>query len=285
MKEQTRWADAFVFILVWIAFCALFYGVVFLMFPDALTRDGAYFEGLMRNNRVFLMLTQLAMLLGTVSAIVVHSRYIVGSSFTFIPRRIRAKYFFAGVALGIILISIVVAILLLSKAITLYFEHVTWDLAYYSVLFLMVAYSEELLSRGYIYNILSKTTNSNIALVASSLFFSFLHSLNSSITLIGFLNLFLAGLLFGLTYRAKSDLSMPIGLHFAWNLLQRPIFGFSVSGFTTVSIFQVNQLSPNLSGGTFGIEGSSILSLTILASIIVLLAIEKRSKEFQPHFR
>ncbi len=285
MKEETRWADAIVFIVVWIAFCALFYGGVFLVFPDALTKDGAYFEGLMRHNRVFLMLTQLAMLSGTVSAIVVHSRYIVRSPHTFIPKRIRAKYFFAGVALGVILISIVVATLLLSEAITLYFEHVTWDLAYYSVLFLIVACSEELLSRGYIYNILSKATNSNFALVASSLFFSLLHSLNSSITLIGFLNLFLAGILFGLTYRAKDDLSMPIGLHFSWNVLQGPIFGFSVSGFTTISIFQVNQLSPNLSGGTFGIEGSGILSFTILVSIIILLAIDKRSKKFQLNFR
>ncbi len=131
------------------------------------------------------------------------------------------------------------------------------------VLFAFVAFSEELLFRGYILNNLMKSIPSVYALIICSVSFSLVHGLNPGYNWFSFCNLVLAGLLLGLPYIYTKSLWLPIALHLSWNFFQGTIFGFSVSGNVTYSLVEQSRSSDNLwNGGKFGFEGS-ILSIVL----------------------
>jgi hypothetical protein len=137
-------------------------------------------------------------------------------------------------------------------------------------LFLLVSFSEEIVCRAYLLpNIMTKLSPWNSILI-SSIIFGLFHIFNNDISWTGFLNITLSGILLSMLYLKRRDLSIPSGLHFAWNFIQGPILGFAVSGQkSTLSLFTVHKLSNNdiITGGEFGIEGSLIISLILLLAI------------------
>lgn len=135
---------------------------------------------------------------------------------------------------------------------------------------LLAAAQEELLMRGYLLNNLMQSVNKYLSLLIVSILFSIGHVLNPNFTLIGLLNIILAGLYLGIYYIYRQNLWFPIGIHFAWNWFQGGVFGSPVSGFQMQSIIVV-QFSGNegLSGGGFGFEGSLIM--TVVAALTVIL--------------
>ena len=150
-------------------------------------------------------------------------------------------------------------------------------------LFVLVALSEELLLRGYVLNNLIKSMHRIIALAISSIMFMLIHILNSNSSWIGFLNIFLAGILLGLPYIYTKSLWLPIALHFSWNFFQGIIFGFNVSGHVTYSLFTQSRTADTIwNGGKFGFEGSV---LSIIFQIVAILALwwyySKRSEQYQ----
>jgi hypothetical protein len=65
------------------------------------------------------------------------------------------------------------------------------------------------------------------------------------------------------------NLSIPVGFHFSWNFIQGPVFGFSVSGFTTQSIFKIDSVSGSkFPFESFGLEGSLISTFVICFFIV-----------------
>ncbi len=145
----------------------------------------------------------------------------------------------------------------------------------YFLLTLVIALNEEILVRGYILNNLMSSMKGELALLLSAIVFTGLHAFNPGMTPIGVLNLFLAGLLLGVTYLKDRQLAFPIGLHLSWNYTQGPLFGFDVSG---LSINQGALLrswtdGPSyLTGGGFGLEGSLLLSILQILLITGLYA-------------
>ena len=138
-------------------------------------------------------------------------------------------------------------------------------------LFLFVAFSEELLLRGYILNNLMKSMHRMVALLISSIFFSLLHILNPDFSWFTFLNILLAGILLGLPYIYTKSLWLPIALHFSWNFFQGTIFGFNVSGQTTYSLFTQARAADSIwNGGKFGFEGSA---LSVIFQLIAILGL------------
>ncbi|MCK9413850.1 MAG: CPBP family intramembrane metalloprotease [Prolixibacteraceae bacterium] len=136
------------------------------------------------------------------------------------------------------------------------------------VLFVAVAFTEELFFRGYILNNLMCSMNRWIALGISSMFFSAVHMGNAHFTSFSFLSIVMAGLLLGLPYVFTKSLWMPIALHFSWNFFQGTIFGFSVSGNSEYSLIKQSRTTDTIwNGGEFGFEGS------LLAVIFLALAI------------
>jgi len=140
-----------------------------------------------------------------------------------------------------------------------------------SLLFLLIAFTEEVLFRGYILKNLMISFNPYVALTISAILFTFMHSGNPNMSFISFIGLFLAGIFLGISYVYTKSLWFPISLHFSWNLSQT-LIGFNVSGLDVYSIITF-KLKENtiLNGGDFGFEGS-ILSLIIqLTSIICII--------------
>ncbi len=139
-----------------------------------------------------------------------------------------------------------------------------------SILFLLVAITEETLLRGYVLRNLMDSTNKHVALIVSAGIFSFMHAWNPHITWISFTNLFLAGVLLGLPYIFTKNLWFPISLHFSWNFFQS-LFGFNVSGQNSYSLIEFDMIEENIiNGGDFGFEGS-IFSIIIQVFLIILL--------------
>jgi len=109
-----------------------------------------------------------------------------------------------------------------------------------------------------------------VALIISSLLFSLMHWFNPNIDLFGFIDLFLAGILLGISYVYTKNLWFPIALHFSWNLTQS-FLGFNVSGQDAYSIIEFTIPENNLlNGGDFGFEGSIF---SIIAQIVFIIII------------
>ena len=113
--------------------------------------------------------------------------------------------------------------------------------------------------------------NKYIALLISSILFAMLHLGNENMSLLPFINLFLAGILLGIYYIHKQNLWFSIGMHLTWNFFQGPIFGFEVSGNKTASIV-VQEISGNelITGGEFGSEGSLVATVLMMILIIII---------------
>ena len=94
-----------------------------------------------------------------------------------------------------------------------------------------------------------------------------MHAANPNIELIGFVDLFLAGILLGLSYIYTKNLWFPIALHFSWNFFQAH-FGFNVSGQDSYSFIEFTIPEANLlNGGAFGFEGSYLSIILQLFTI------------------
>lgn len=139
-------------------------------------------------------------------------------------------------------------------------------------LFTVVSLNEEILLRGYILNNLLTSMNKYLALTISALIFMLMHVFNFNLSLIAFLNLFLAGLLLGSTYIFTKNLWFPLSLHLFWNFLQGPILGYSVSGRKIESLFSLEIIGNNyINGGEFGFEGSILCSILTIISVLLIL--------------
>jgi membrane protease YdiL (CAAX protease family) len=146
--------------------------------------------------------------------------------------------------------------------------------------YLSIGFIEEAFSRGYhIKNIsegLNKKNNGEkssviFAWIISSVIFGILHGANPDVSILGIINLFLIGFLYGYAYVVSGSLAFPIGLHTAWNFFQGNVFGFNVSGFKPEVTFILTKNIDNdlISGGNFGPEAGLIMLPTILIGFIL----------------
>jgi membrane protease YdiL (CAAX protease family) len=139
------------------------------------------------------------------------------------------------------------------------------------LVFIPAVVHEELLFRGFAFQRLLRW-NRLFALLFGAVIFAALHAGNDSVTPLGLLNVFLGGLLLGLAFERFGRLWFPIGIHLAWNLTTGPIFGDEVSGFgmPRSMLIETGGGPDALTGGTFGIEGSVLMTLVELAAIALL---------------
>ncbi|MBC8753595.1 CPBP family intramembrane metalloprotease [Kordia sp. YSTF-M3] len=210
-------------------------------------------------------------LVATLSSIWLFTKYIDKIPFISIGfyTKGKLKEFVSGFFLGAIIMAIAFFLLLSLNEIAFnsYWIHIKSIL--FSILFFTsVSVLEETLCRGYLLGQLVETSNKYVALVVSSIIFTALHSFNPNMATIPVLNLFLAGILLGITYIYTKNLWFPIALHFSWNFFQGPIFGFEVSGQKFYAVIQQTRFEDNLlNGGSFGFEGS------LLATFLMLIVI------------
>lgn len=185
----------------------------------------------------------------------------------------------SGLILGTVIMILAYYTLIGLNEIELTFINVNTKKIIYSViLFTAVAFSEEILVRGYVLKNLMYSVNKYLALLLSSILFSLMHAANPNINLISFINIFLAGLLLGIVYIHTKNLWFAIALHLSWNLCQS-LIGFNVSGQDFYSIINFKIIKSNtFNGGNFGFEGSYFASI-IMIILIVAIDVFYRSKQ------
>ncbi len=179
----------------------------------------------------------------------------------------------AGFFLGILLLCIGAIILVMMQV--LFFTGVEVNISNLLlslILFILVAFTEEIAFRGYILNNLMQSMNKWLALAISALLFALFHSSNDNVSIIALLNIFVAGFLLGINYLFTKNLWFAILFHFSWNFFQGPILGFEVSGFAASGLFQQTMKGPELiTGGDFGFEGSVIcLVINTIATLSLI---------------
>lgn len=142
------------------------------------------------------------------------------------------------------------------------------DLAWLTALLLGGAAGEELLFRGYAFQLAARRTYPGLVIAASGALFGAAHlALNPNIGALGTANTALWGALLGYACWRSGALWMPIGLHFGWNL-GLVLTGQTLSGITmkAAAVRLVWNAGEPWSGGEYGPEGG--LPATVLALLV-----------------
>ena len=184
-----------------------------------------------------------------------------------------------GILLGLLIMSLGFGILIALNEVL--FEGISYDfkeLLVSILFFVVIAVVEESVFRGYIQRNLMLSFNKYVALLISAVLFSLAHGLNPNVSLLPLLNIFLAGILLGISYLHTKNLWFPIALHFSWNFFQA-LYGFEVSGQAFYALIESKIPVPNLlNGGAFGFEGSYIATLFQLLAIAAIHGYYTQSK-------
>ena len=137
----------------------------------------------------------------------------------------------------------------------------------------MGALNEELVFRGYPFQVLMKGIGPWGAMLLISSIFGFLHFNNPGATLLSTFNTILAGVLLCLSYLKTRSLWLPYGIHIGWNAGLAVLLGYPVSGLDTASILETHVSGPEaLLGGSYGPE-DGLLGTVIFAAGAVAVAL------------
>ena len=193
------------------------------------------------------------------------------------------KKYSLGFLIGLVMMSIIVLILLSFGYITVEKNPIqlVGISAISSILVILFGWiiqgaTEEILTRGWLLNVLSTKYNIGVGLLISSTLFGLMHLTNPNVNYIAVINIILVGLFYGLYVIKTNDLWAVCGMHSAWNFAQGNIFGFEVSGLdvSVGSLIDLNLVGNNvITGGAFGPEAGIIATFILLVSIGILLFI------------
>jgi len=147
------------------------------------------------------------------------------------------------------------------------------------VVFIFVAWNEELLSRGYELQTIASGLNLFWGVVISSAVFGLLHLGNPNATWVSAAGIFFAGLFLAYAYVRTRQLWLSMGLHLGWNFFEGVVFGFPVSGLSIYPLTRIDVHGPELwTGGAFGPEaGLIVLPGLILGAVLIYFFTRKRA--------
>jgi hypothetical protein len=132
---------------------------------------------------------------------------------------------------------------------------------------------EELIFRGYAFQILMAACGPWATIIPIGLLFGLLHGGNPGAGALSFINTAAFGVLFGYAFLRSRDLWLPIGLHFGWNLTL-PLFGANLSGITIFREITGHELvwraGALWSGGEYGPEASILTSAALVPLFVYL---------------
>jgi hypothetical protein len=155
-----------------------------------------------------------------------------------------------------------------------------------ALMYLGVAFNEELLSRGFPFQRLVEGAGLWVGQLVFAALFALMHwgnpGMHGATRAWATVNIALAALLLGFCYLRTRSLALPIGVHLGWNWAQGSLLGFGVSGTTEVkgAWMPVFHGRPDwLTGGAFGLEGSVICTLVCGAAVFGLWRWRGRGRE------
>jgi membrane protease YdiL (CAAX protease family) len=132
-------------------------------------------------------------------------------------------------------------------------------------------FSEELLARGFFMTAIKTTRIKGVILFVPALIFALLHFMNPDITLLAFINIFIAGLLWGCMFMKCGSLWLSTGFHVAWNFLNGDMFGMKTSGTEQPSVL-ITEMGNNslLTGLPNGPAGSIFTTCIFLVAVFIV---------------
>lgn len=139
-----------------------------------------------------------------------------------------------------------------------------------AVVLTIAAAAEELLLRGYPFQVLVEGAGVVLAVILTSGVFAAVHLNNPEVDWVALLNIGLAGVLFAVAYLRTRSLWVPIGMHWGWNFVMVAFFDLPVSGIVLdMPGYDTVVLGPDLfTGGAFGPEGGLVTTLLVLPLIL-----------------
>ncbi len=145
------------------------------------------------------------------------------------------------------------------------------SLLFVSAMLALGVVGEELLFRGYGFQLLLRHAGPFSTILPVSVLFAAAHAANLNSSPLGLVNTFLWGLVLGFAVIRSGDLWLAIGLHFGWNWTL-PLFGVNLSGFRmSVSGYTIEwKAGPLWSGGDYGPE-ASVLTLAMMPLLVAAL--------------
>jgi membrane protease YdiL (CAAX protease family) len=144
----------------------------------------------------------------------------------------------------------------------------------YFLLLLCGAAGEELIFRGYAFQLLVDKIGPFATVLPVAVIFGLAHSSNPHASALGVVNTIIWGIVLGYAFLRSHDLWLPIGLHYGWNAIL-PAFGVNLSGLT-IDLTRYTyrwDLSPLWSGGGYGPEGGLLTTIFAIALFYVLTRI------------
>ena len=146
-----------------------------------------------------------------------------------------------------------------------------------ALMFLGVAFNEEILARGYPFQRLVEGAGPWVGQLVFAALFALMHwgnpGMHGATRVWASVNIALAAILLGFCYLRTRSLALPIGVHLGWNWAQGSLLGFGVSGTTDIkgAWTPVFHGRPDwLTGGAFGLEASVLCTLVCGAVILGL---------------
>ena len=138
-------------------------------------------------------------------------------------------------------------------------------LAFVSVLLIFGAIGEEMLFRGYGFQVLISLVGPFATILPAGFLFGVLHSGNQGGSNLSLANTTGWGIILGVAFLRSGDLWFPIGLHLGWNwvlpLMGVPLSGFPISLLGRSMHWQAGEI---WSGGAYGPEGGVLTSIVLL---------------------
>jgi len=147
--------------------------------------------------------------------------------------------------------------------------------------FVIQGASEEILARGWMFQVIGARYKPWIGAIVTSVFFSLLHLGNSGINIVAVFNLVLFALLMVLFVMKDGSLWSACAWHTSWNWTLGNVLGLSVSGTgEKVSLFNLSTSGHDLiTGGGFGPEGSLITTTVLIVAVGLTSAIILRNSK------
>lgn len=249
-----------------------------------------YLAKLIRISGDGLIVSQILELTLFTSSIYIARRWLDKRTFTSLGFQVN-KQAFIDVLAGIGITFIMMGVIYIAEVAAgwLTFENFAWQtesatqvltgVSSFFVVFILVGYNEELLSRGYHLQTLTSGTNLLWGVLISSSIFGIAHLGNPNATWVSAAGIFFAGIFLAYGYIRTGQLWLSIGLHIGWNFFEGVVFGFPVSGLDVYRLVHHTIEGPEIwTGGAFGPEaGLIVLPALVLGSALIYLYTKTRT--------
>ncbi len=164
-------------------------------------------------------------------------------------------------------------------------ERMRWpSLLFVTVLLLFGAVGEEMLFRGYGFQVLVRGAGAFATILPVAVLFGLAHSQNLNFGPLALVNTIFWGVVLGYAYLRSGDLWLPIGLHFGWNW-SLPMLGVNLSGFTMdVTGYAMHwKVGDKISGGAYGPEAGLLTTAVAIGLFFYLQKAPIQHQEAGPH--